>query len=137
MIIVYAAVAGQSVVKLYAAAMFPGFFLTFLYLIYIVGWALLNPKIAPKLPPDQYRVAVPDWIERLQRGPKRRVIVGLFGALLRPGSASGTTADGRPIGYGPVVQNVVAVLVPIVLTIALFGAAWWYVVIHNAPAEAE
>ena len=32
MIIVYAAVAGQSVVKLYAAAMFPGFFLSFLYL---------------------------------------------------------------------------------------------------------
>ena len=29
MIIVYAAVAGQSVVKLYAAAMFPGFFLAF------------------------------------------------------------------------------------------------------------
>src|SRR5262249_36152349 len=45
MIIVYAAVAGQSVVKLYAAAMFPGFFLSFLYLIYIVGWAMLNPKI--------------------------------------------------------------------------------------------
>ena len=38
MIIVYAAVAGQSVVKLYAAAMFPGFFLSLLYLVYIVGW---------------------------------------------------------------------------------------------------
>ena len=48
MIIVYAAVAGQSVVKLYAAAMFPGFFLSFLYLVYIVGWALINPKIAPQ-----------------------------------------------------------------------------------------
>jgi len=33
MIIVYAAVAGQSVVKLYAAAMVPGFFLAFLYLV--------------------------------------------------------------------------------------------------------
>ena len=50
MIIVYAAVAGQSVVKLYAAAMFPGFFLAFLYLVYIVGWAMINPKIAPPLP---------------------------------------------------------------------------------------
>ena len=48
MIIVYAAVAGQSVVKLYAAAMFPGFFLSFLYLVYIIGWALINPKIAPQ-----------------------------------------------------------------------------------------
>ena len=50
MIIVYAAVAGQSVVKLYAAAMFPGFFLAFLYLVYIIGWALIKPKVAPKLP---------------------------------------------------------------------------------------
>src|SRR5262249_13948853 len=33
MLIVYAAVAGQSIVKLYAAAMLPGFFLTFLYLV--------------------------------------------------------------------------------------------------------
>ena len=56
MIIVYAAVAGQSVVKLYAAAMFPGFFLAFLYLVYIVGWALINPKIAPPLPEEQTRV---------------------------------------------------------------------------------
>ena len=74
MLIVYAAVAGQSIVKLYAAAMLPGFFLTFLYLVYILGWAIINPKIAPKLPPDQYRVAVPDWLKRLERGrvTKRR-----------------------------------------------------------------
>src|SRR5215203_2764013 len=38
MIIVYAAVAGQSVVKLYAAAMLPGFFLALLYLVYVIGW---------------------------------------------------------------------------------------------------
>src|SRR5580692_3647389 len=50
MIIVYAAVAGQSIVKLYAAAMFPGFFLALLYLVYIVGWAMINPKIAPPVP---------------------------------------------------------------------------------------
>ena len=49
MIIVYAAVAGQSVVKLYAAAMFPGFFLALLYLIYILGWAMINPKICTTL----------------------------------------------------------------------------------------
>ncbi len=47
MIIVYAAVAGQSVVKLYAAAMFPGFFLAFLYLVYIVGWAMLESEDRP------------------------------------------------------------------------------------------
>ncbi|MEI8145017.1 MAG: TRAP transporter large permease subunit, partial [Alphaproteobacteria bacterium] len=61
MIIVYAAVAGQSIVKLYAAAMFPGFFLAFLYLVYIIGSALINPKIAPPLPPEQTVVPLPDW----------------------------------------------------------------------------
>ena len=55
MIIVYAAVAGQSVVKLYAAAMLPGFFLAFLYLVYVIGWAMINPKIAPPLPEEQTR----------------------------------------------------------------------------------
>src|SRR4026207_2268752 len=73
MLIVYAAVAGQSIVKLYAAAMIPGFFLTFLYLIYILGWAIINPKIAPQLPPDQYRVKAPDWLQRLEGGPSKRV----------------------------------------------------------------
>src|SRR6266849_2491927 len=62
MIIVYAAVAGQSVVKLYAAAMFPGFFLSFLYLVYVIGWAMINPKIAPKLPEEQTKVPVPAWM---------------------------------------------------------------------------
>ena len=65
MIIVYAAVAGQSVVKLYAAAMFPGFFLALLYLIYIIGWVLINPKIAPKLPPEQQHVPIPPWLTYL------------------------------------------------------------------------
>ena len=64
MIIVYAAVAGQSVVKLYAAAMFPGFFLSFLYLVYIIGWAMINPKIAPPLPEEQQRVPVPEWMRK-------------------------------------------------------------------------
>jgi TRAP-type mannitol/chloroaromatic compound transport system permease large subunit len=134
MLIVYAAVAGQSIVKLYAAAMLPGFFLTFLYLVYIIGWALLNPKIAPKLPPDQYTTPVPDWIQRLQRGPGRRVIGGLFAALARPGALAGAHGpDGRPVTYGLVAKNAAAALVPAGLTAALFAAAWWYVVIHNAP----
>ena len=74
MIIVYAAVAGQSVVKLYAAAMFPGFFLSFLYLIYIIGWAMINPKIAPPLPEDQTqasrcRTGCGNSVRRIQRMP--------------------------------------------------------------------
>src|SRR5438046_4973347 len=69
MLIVYAAVAGQSIVKLYAAAMLPGFFLTFLYLVYVLGGPVIIPRIARKLPPDQYKIAGPDYLLRPRRGP--------------------------------------------------------------------
>jgi TRAP-type mannitol/chloroaromatic compound transport system permease large subunit len=135
MLIVYAAVAGQSIVKLYAAAMIPGFFLTFLYLVYILGWAIINPKIAPKLPPDQYRLAVPDYIKRLERGRSKRVIGGLIAAAFRPSMVKGATAvDGRPARYGLIVKDVLSAAVPVALTVATFGATWWYVLSYNAPA---
>jgi TRAP-type mannitol/chloroaromatic compound transport system permease large subunit len=135
MLIVYAAVAGQSIVKLYAAAMLPGFFLTFLYLAYILGWAFLNPRIAPALSPDQYRIAVPEYLRRLERGPSRRVVGGLIMAIFRPRMLQGAgTADGRPAGYPLVVRGLLVLSVPLILTFGTFGLAWWYVVIYNAPA---
>src|SRR5690349_14116746 len=85
MIIVYAAVAGQSVVKLYAAAMFPGFFLAFLYLVYIIGWALINPKIAPPLPESQTKVPVPAWLLKFREAYPGNVLVALFKSLFTPG----------------------------------------------------
>ncbi len=128
MLIVYAAVAGQSIVKLYAAAMLPGFFLTFLYLVYILGWAIINPKIAPKLPPDQYRVRVPDYLRRLESRPGGSVIPGLIKAALRPALVRGLAS------YRVIAQNLLVVSVPILLTFGTFAATWWYVVIYNAPA---
>ena len=134
MLIVYAAVAGQSIVKLYAAAMLPGFFLAFLYLVYIIGWAVINPKIAPKLPPEKYTVPVPAWVQRLERGASKRVLGGLFAAAVRPALLKGAIApDGKVVGYGLIVQNLLAALVPIALMAALFAAGWWYVIVHNAP----
>jgi tripartite ATP-independent transporter DctM subunit len=53
LLIVYAATAGESVVRLYAGAFFPGFVLAGFYILYVVGRAILNPKLAPKLPEDQ------------------------------------------------------------------------------------
>jgi TRAP-type mannitol/chloroaromatic compound transport system permease large subunit len=137
MLIVYAAVAGQSIVKLYAAAMLPGFFLTFLYLIYILGWAVLNPRIAPKLSPDEYRVAIPEWMERLERGPARRIVPGLLAAVFRPSRVHGMRdAGGQPARYSAVVKSVLALSVPLLLTAGTLGATWWYVVIYNAPVAA-
>jgi tripartite ATP-independent transporter DctM subunit len=50
MLILYAATAGESVVKLYAAAFVPGFLLATLYVVYVVGRAIIDPKLAPALP---------------------------------------------------------------------------------------
>ena len=48
MLIVYAAIAELSPLRLYAAAIFPGFILAGFYMIYVVGYAFLKPSIAPK-----------------------------------------------------------------------------------------
>ncbi|MGC2165521.1 MAG: TRAP transporter large permease subunit [Gallionella sp.] len=54
MLIVYGATSAISVVKLYAAAMIPGFLLAGLYMIYVVTRVVINPSLAPKLPPEAY-----------------------------------------------------------------------------------
>ena len=131
MIIVYAAVAGQSVVKLYAAAMFPGFFLAFLYLVYIVGYALVNPKVAPKLPEEQTRVPVPDWIRSLQDYYSQNVFVGLVKALVSPRPAMQLEADGKAMGYLGLLRNFAVSLVPFLLVAGTIATVWWYVVIHQ------
>jgi TRAP-type mannitol/chloroaromatic compound transport system permease large subunit len=136
MIIVYAAVAGQSVVKLYAAAMIPGFFLAFLYLVYIMGWAMLNPKIAPQLPEEQTRVPVPGWVERLQAAYSRNMLVGLGKAVFAPAEARTLTDEGKPLGYRGILYNFSVALVPLALYVATFGGTWWYVVIHKKSIDA-
>src|SRR2546427_1830295 len=112
MIIVYAAVAGQSVVKLYAAAMFPGFFLSFLYLIYIIGWATIQPKIAPPLPEELTRVPVPAWMRRFQSAYSNNMLVGLVSALFSPSRAIAIDADKERISYGTLFKNFCVALVP-------------------------
>jgi TRAP-type mannitol/chloroaromatic compound transport system permease large subunit len=134
MIIVYAAVAGQSVVKLYAAAMFPGFFLALLYLAYIVGWAIINPKIAPKLPEEQTRVPVPDWMRKFQTAYSRNVFVGFGSALLSPARARGIDTGSGRLSYWMLVQNFAASLVPFILVAGSLCLVWWYVVIHQQAA---
>jgi TRAP-type mannitol/chloroaromatic compound transport system permease large subunit len=137
MIIVYAAVAGQSVVKLYAAAMLPGFFLAFLYLVYVIGWAMLNPKIAPPLPEEQTRVKVPEWVRKLQSFYSPNLFAALAKAMVSPAQAKKLEIDGKPMGYGGIVQNFIISLVPFLLSAVTLGIVWWYVVIHQQAGAAS
>ena len=56
MLIVYSAAASVSVVRLYAAAMIPGFLLAGLYITYVITRAVINPNLMPKLPEDKANV---------------------------------------------------------------------------------
>jgi TRAP-type mannitol/chloroaromatic compound transport system permease large subunit len=137
MIIVYAAVAGQSVVKLYAAAMFPGFFLAFLYLIYIVGWATIQPSIAPPLSEAQTRVPVPDWMRKFQAAYSNNMFTGLISALFSPSRAMAIETGAGRISYWMLLKNFAASLVPFALVAGTFWLIWWYVVIHQQAGAPE
>ncbi len=136
MIIVYAAVAGQSVVKLYASAMFPGFFLSFLYLVYIIGWALISPKIAPRLPDSENQVPIPAWVPRMQQAYSGNMLMSLLAATVNPSRALRLDSEGARFTYVTIVRNLLAALFPLLLAIVTCWGIWWYVVIHQ-QADAQ
>ena len=135
MIIVYAAVAGQSVVKLYAAAMFPGFFLAFLYLVYVIGWALINPKVAPKLPPESLKAPISPWVAHVSASYSRFMLAALFLSVVSPGKALSSAADGVRLSWARLVWALGRSLVPAIIMIGTLGATWWYVTIHSQEEE--
>ena len=130
MIIVYAAVAGQSVVKLYASAMFPGFFLAFLYLLYIVGWALINPKIAPQLPESEQQVPVPAWIGQMQQAYSANMLLTVVAAACNPSRALRIEDGGKRFTYWMLLKNLYTGVFPLLLAAVTLWVIWWYVVIH-------
>ena len=136
MIIVYAAVAGQSVVKLYAAAMFPGFFLAFLYLVYVIGWAVIDPKVAPKLPIEQMRAPISPWVAHLAAVYSKRMLPTLLTAVVSPGRALQAASKGLRITWLQLVWALFRALVPVWMAAVCLGATWWYVVIHSQEVDA-
>lgn len=131
MIIVYAAVAGQSVVKLYAAAMFPGFFLAFLYLLYVILWALIQPKVAPKLPPEEQRAPITPAVAHIAERYSQRMLPALLAAVFAPGRALAAGAQGVRVGWFTLLRFLGNALVPLLLAAVTLGAVWWYVTIYS------
>jgi tripartite ATP-independent transporter DctM subunit len=84
LLIVYAATAGVSAVKLYAAAFIPGFLLAAFYVVYIIARAVINPSLAPKLPPEQTNVPFRTvlWALTTSFLPLALLIVAVLGAIL-------------------------------------------------------
>jgi tripartite ATP-independent transporter DctM subunit len=84
LLILYAATAGESVVKLYAGAFIPGFLLAGLYIIYVVGRAIINPKLAPPLAEDEGKVPISEvlWALLTSFFPLAVLIMSVLGAIL-------------------------------------------------------
>jgi tripartite ATP-independent transporter DctM subunit len=100
LLIVYAATAGVSAVKLYAAAFIPGFMLTAFYILYVVTRAILNPSLAPKLPKEQTDIPFLEVLWSLATSflPLAALIICVLGAILfglaTPSEAAGVGAFG-------------------------------------------
>jgi len=84
MLIVYGAVAGLSVVKLYAAAFIPGFFLAGMYMLYVIGLAILRPHVAPRLPKEEGDVSMYELSMMLLKSffPLALLILAVLGAIM-------------------------------------------------------
>lgn len=98
MLIVYAAIAEISPLRLYAGAMFPGLMLAGFYMIYVVTRAYFNPALAPK--PDTTDVSMRKVAYELLTSflPLAALITSVLGAILlglaTPAEAAGVGAAG-------------------------------------------
>ena len=84
MLILYGATAGVSVVKLYAGAFFPGLMLASLYMLFVIIMALLNPKLAPKLPAEERNVPFGEmaWALLTSFAPLAGLISAALGSII-------------------------------------------------------
>ena len=99
MLIVYAAIAQVSPVRLYAAALFPGMMLAGLYMVYVVTRATLNPKLAPKPPEEEVPpLGMILWQLLTSFVPLFVLIMGVLGSILAgiatPAEAAGVGSFG-------------------------------------------
>ncbi len=99
MLIVYAAIAELSPLRLYAAAVFPGLLLAGLYIVYVIARVWLNPSLAPK--PSMEDVPPPKkiYLDLLVSFVPLTVLIGLvlgsiLGGLATPAEAAAMGALG-------------------------------------------
>ncbi|RZT91547.1 tripartite ATP-independent transporter DctM subunit [Advenella incenata] len=81
LLIVYGAVAGVSVVKLYAAAFFPGLMLAGMYVVYIIVVAKIKPAWAPPLSEEERRIPLPEFAASIKNSISNKALPGLLRAL--------------------------------------------------------
>lgn len=106
MLIVYAAIAELSPLRLYAAAMFPGLLLAGLYIVLAVIRVMINPSIAPKPPKDTIPPVIEIYKDLLfSFVPLTALIVTVLGSIL-----GGLATPAEAAAMGALGSMVLAVL---------------------------
>ncbi|OGA09588.1 MAG: C4-dicarboxylate ABC transporter [Betaproteobacteria bacterium RIFCSPLOWO2_02_64_14] len=84
LLIVYGAMAGLSVVQLYAAAIFPGLLLAGMYIVFVTILAIAKPKLAPRLPKEQTDVPTLQVVAMLAKSfvPLAGMVMCVLGAIM-------------------------------------------------------
>ena len=94
LLILYAANAGESIVRLYLGAFVPGFLLSLTYVVLILIFSYLRPEAAPPLPPEERTASPRQKLGMLARGllPISILIFSVLGSIAF-GLASPTEAS--------------------------------------------
>ncbi|HEX8010965.1 MAG TPA: TRAP transporter large permease subunit [Casimicrobiaceae bacterium] len=115
MLIVYGAVAGVSVVQLYAGAFLPGIMLAGLYIGYIIVLATWKPRLMPPLAESERRVELPPLARKL--APQgSNALTGLWRAL--GGGAGAGVAKRTALG------QLFVTLIPALFIAAVLGVTY-------------
>jgi tripartite ATP-independent transporter DctM subunit len=95
MLVVMAEMLGISAGTLFLSSIVPGFMLSGLYLLYIMGVAIVRPKLAPRMPADYGPQTMGEFWRTLWRGlfPMTRLLVIVLGSIFA-GWATPTESGG-------------------------------------------
>lgn len=126
LLILYGAVAGVSVVKLYAGAFFPGLLLAVMYVLYVIILAKLKPSIAPPLSAQDRIVPLPAFAQTIKETITDRAVPGLISAMKGPRNVD--------VPMKLLLKNLAVALLPAVIFIAVMGFSYQTV---TAPKTAE
>jgi TRAP-type mannitol/chloroaromatic compound transport system permease large subunit len=114
MLIVYGATAGESVVRLYAGAFFPGLMLAILYIIYVIVVAKLKPHWAPPLSKEARIVPLPPHMQQLEERYGRFALPGLVREVF----------TGKCVSCKLASRELLVASLPALVFIVIMGLAW-------------
>jgi TRAP-type mannitol/chloroaromatic compound transport system permease large subunit len=126
LLILYGAVAGVSVVKLYAGAFFPGLLLAVMYVLYVIILAKLKPNVAPPLSAEDRIVPLPAFAQTIKETITDRAVPGLISAMKGPRNVD--------VPMKLLLKNLAVALLPAAIFLAVMGFSYQSV---TAPKTAE